>query len=71
MAVESTVRASADLGYRTVVVSDACSTTSETAHNASLASMAMLGEVVTTDDLLATVRATSAASWAAAFVAAL
>jgi nicotinamidase-related amidase len=57
LAVESTARASADLGYRTVVVSDACSTTSETAHNASLASMAMLGEVVTTDDLLATLRA--------------
>jgi biuret amidohydrolase len=56
-AVESTARASADLGYRTLVVSDACSTTSETAHNASLASMAMLGEVVTTDDLLATLRA--------------
>jgi hypothetical protein len=54
LAVESTARASADLGYRTVVVSDACSTTSETAHNASLASMAMLAEIVTTDDLLAT-----------------
>jgi biuret amidohydrolase len=52
--VVSTARASADLGYRTVVVSDACSTTSETAHNASLASMAMLAEIVTTDDLLAT-----------------
>jgi biuret amidohydrolase len=57
LAVESTARACADLGYRTVVVSDACSTTSETAHNASLASMAMLGEVVTTDDVLATLRA--------------
>jgi nicotinamidase-related amidase len=57
MAVESTARASADLCYRTLVVSDACSTTSETAHNASLASMAMLGGVVTTDDLLATLRA--------------
>jgi nicotinamidase-related amidase len=59
MAVESTARACADLGYRTLVVSDACSTTSETAHNASLASMAMLGEVVTTDELLATLRASS------------
>jgi biuret amidohydrolase len=57
MAVESTARASADLGDRTLVVSDACSTTSETAHNASLASMAMLGEVVTTDDLLTTLGA--------------
>jgi nicotinamidase-related amidase len=57
MAVESTARTSADLGYRTLVVADACSPTSETAHNASLASMAMLGGVVTTDDLLATLRA--------------
>jgi nicotinamidase-related amidase len=54
LAVESTARAGADLGYRTLVVSDACSTTSETAHNASLASMVMLAEIVTTDDLLAT-----------------
>jgi nicotinamidase-related amidase len=54
LAVESTARAGADLGYRTLVVSDACSTTSETAHNASLASMVMLAEIVTTDYLLAT-----------------
>jgi nicotinamidase-related amidase len=51
LAVESTARSGTDLGYRTLVVSDACSTTSETAHHASLASMAMLAEVVTTDDL--------------------
>jgi nicotinamidase-related amidase len=53
LAVENTARAGADLGYRALVVSDACSTTSETAHDASLASMAMLAEIVTTDDLLA------------------
>jgi biuret amidohydrolase len=51
LAVESTARASADLGYRTLVVSDACSTTSEAAHEASLASLTMLAEVVTTDSL--------------------
>ncbi|MEV0800576.1 isochorismatase family protein [Kribbella sp. NPDC050281] len=32
IAVESTARAAADLGYRTLVVSDACSTTSQGAH---------------------------------------
>jgi nicotinamidase-related amidase len=48
MAVESTARAAADLGYRTLVVSDACSTTSESAHNASLESLAMLAEIVPT-----------------------
>lgn len=52
-AVESTARASADLGYRTLVVSDACSTISEAAHDASLASLAMLAEVVPTQSLLA------------------
>jgi nicotinamidase-related amidase len=53
LAVESTARAGADLGYRTLVVSDACSTTSESAHDASLASLAMLAHVVSTDSLLA------------------
>jgi biuret amidohydrolase len=53
LAVESTARAGADLGYRIVVVSDACATTSEHAHDASLASLAMLADVIPTDSLLA------------------
>jgi nicotinamidase-related amidase len=53
LAVESTARSAADLGYRTLVVSDACSTTSESAHNASLESLMMLAEIVPTDGLLA------------------
>jgi nicotinamidase-related amidase len=53
MAVESTARAAADLGYRTLVVSDACSTTSESAHNASLESLAMFAEIVPTGGLFA------------------
>jgi biuret amidohydrolase len=53
LAVESTARAAADLGYRTLVVSDACSTTSEGAHNASLESLTMLAEIVPTEGLLA------------------
>jgi nicotinamidase-related amidase len=53
LAVESTARAAADLGYRTLVVSDACSTTSESAHNASLESLMMLAEIVPTDSIFA------------------
>jgi biuret amidohydrolase len=52
LAIESTARAAADLGYRTIVVSDACSTTSENAHNASLESLTMLAEVVPTERFL-------------------
>jgi biuret amidohydrolase len=52
LAVESTARAGADLGYRILVVSDACSTISETAHDASLASLAMFAEIVPAKSLL-------------------
>jgi hypothetical protein len=38
---------------RTLVVSDACSTTSESAHNAALESLTMLAEIVPTAGLLA------------------
>jgi nicotinamidase-related amidase len=53
LAVESTARAGADLGYRILVVSDTCSTTSETAHDASLA---MFAEIVPAKSLLAAAR---------------
>jgi nicotinamidase-related amidase len=42
-----------DLGYRTVVVSDACSAAAAAAHAASLESLGLLAELVTADDLLA------------------
>ncbi|QJY47457.1 cysteine hydrolase family protein [Pseudonocardia broussonetiae] len=51
--VEGTARVASDLGYRTVVVSDACSAGSPEAHEASLASLGLLAEVVSTDELLA------------------
>jgi nicotinamidase-related amidase len=51
LTIESTARAGADLGYRTVIVSDACSTVSKAAHDASLESLAMLAHVITSDDL--------------------
>jgi nicotinamidase-related amidase len=50
--VEGTARVASDLGYRTVVVSDACSAGSPEAHAASLQSLGLLAEIVTTDELL-------------------
>jgi nicotinamidase-related amidase len=58
LAVESTARAGADLGYRILVVSDACSTISKTAHDASLASLAMFAEIVPTNSLHVAVQQT-------------
>ena len=53
VSVEGTARVASDLGYRVVVVSDACSAASEAAHAASLESLGLLAEIITTDDLLA------------------
>lgn len=54
LAIESTARAASDLGYRTIVLSDACSTTTDASHNASLESLGMLAEVMSLDEFLAT-----------------
>lgn len=51
--VEGTARVASDLGYRTFVVSDACSAASPAAHAASLESLGLLAEIVTAADLLA------------------
>lgn len=51
--VEGTARAASDLGYRSVVVADACSAGSPEAHSASLESLALLAEIATTDEVLA------------------
>jgi nicotinamidase-related amidase len=53
LSVEGTARVASDLGYRTVVVSDACSAATPAAHAASLESLGLLAEIVTTDELLA------------------
>jgi len=51
--LEGTAREASDLGYRTVVVSDGCSAASEAAHNASLESLGLLAEIVSSDELSA------------------
>jgi nicotinamidase-related amidase len=53
LSVESTGRSAGDLGYRVIVVSDASCAASEEAHEATLASFGLLGEVATADDVLA------------------
>jgi biuret amidohydrolase len=55
--VEGTARAASDLGYRTVVVSDACSAATQAAHTASLESLGLLAEIVTTEELLVGLKA--------------
>ena len=51
--VESTARHASDVGYDTVIASDACSAASPEAHRASLASLAMLATVATVDEIIA------------------
>ena len=46
--VESTVRQASDLGYRTIVVADACSAADPGAHDAAVASLGLLAEITTT-----------------------
>ena len=46
--VESTARQASDLGYRTIIVADACSAADPAAHDASLASLGLLAEITTT-----------------------
>jgi biuret amidohydrolase len=50
--VEGTARVASDLGYRTVVVSDACSAASDAVHTASLESLGLLAEITTVDEVL-------------------
>lgn len=60
MSVEGTARQASDLGYRTVVVSDACSAADEAAHTAALGSLGLLAEIVTTDDVRGALRVPAA-----------
>ena len=53
LSVESTGRSAGDLGYRVVIVSDACDAATDLAHAATLASFTLLGELATADEVLA------------------
>lgn len=53
ISVESTGRSAGDLGYRVIVVEDACSAAAPEAHEATIASFGLLGEVASADEVLA------------------
>jgi biuret amidohydrolase len=53
LSVESTGRSAGDFGYRVVLVPEACEAATDRAHEATLESFALLGEVATADEMLA------------------
>jgi nicotinamidase-related amidase len=56
LSVEGTARQASDLGYRTAIVSDACSAADGTAHLSALDSLGLLSEIVTSDDVREAIR---------------
>jgi nicotinamidase-related amidase len=50
--VEGTARDLSNLGYRTIIVSDLCAAASDEAHQASLESFGLMGEVATTQQIV-------------------
>jgi biuret amidohydrolase len=61
LAVEGTARQASDLGYRTVIASDACSAADQAAHDAALNSLALLAQIVTSADIREALHVTTAA----------
>jgi nicotinamidase-related amidase len=60
--VEGTARGASDLGYRTVVVEDACSAATLEAHQASIASLGLLAEIATAAEVTAALSAAEVAT---------
>lgn len=50
--VEGTARQASDLGYRTVIVADACSAADAATHDASIGSLGLLAEIATSADVI-------------------
>ncbi|EMY35060.1 isochorismatase hydrolase [Arthrobacter crystallopoietes BAB-32] len=55
VSVESSARAASDLGYRVVIVEDACSTATPEAHEASINSLGLLADITVSKDITWTV----------------
>lgn len=53
ISVESAGRYAGDLGYRVVVVEDACAAATQEAHEATIATFGLLGEVASAEEVLA------------------
>ena len=51
--MESTGRSAGDLGYRVIVVEDACAAADQATHDATIASFGLLGEVASADEVIA------------------
>jgi biuret amidohydrolase len=61
VAVESTARAASDLGYRTIVVSDACTADNDSSHTRSLDVLQKwFAEIRTADEVLTALKQTTA-----------
>ena len=52
LSVEGTAREAVNHGYRTLLVTDACSAATDEAHRATLDTFGLLGEAVTTDTII-------------------
>lgn len=52
ISVESTGRSAGDLGYRVVIVEDACAAADQATHDATIASFGLLGDVASADDVI-------------------
>lgn len=62
VSVESTARQASDLGYRTVLMSDACSAADQQAHDAAVNSLALVGEVATSAEVRSALRGAQSAA---------
>jgi nicotinamidase-related amidase len=56
--VEGTARQASDLGYRTIIVADACSAADPATHDASIASLGLLAEITTSAEVIDALRVT-------------
>lgn len=57
--VEGTARQASDLGYRTVIVADACSAADTGAHEASISSLGLLAEITTSAEAIGALQGAS------------
>jgi nicotinamidase-related amidase len=53
LSVESTGRSAGDLGYRVIVVEDACAAADQATHDATIATFGLLGEIASADEVIA------------------
>lgn len=58
--VEGTARDAVNLGYRAVIVSDACAAATDAAHDATLETFSLLGQTATVDEIQAALHAVTA-----------